>query len=142
MELWIIWLIASGIMLILEIFTVSFLLFFPGVAAFIVSIFAILGMPVEFQVIIFVFSTILMIAFIRPIITRLFKTKDVKMNSNSVIGQKAIVIKTIDNIHKTGQVKVAGEIWSAISSDNENIEVDSMIIIKAIDGVKLIVRKV
>lgn len=142
MPLWVIWLIASGVMLILEIFTVSFFLFFPGIAAFVAFICAILGAPTEAQVIVFILSTILMIIFIRPIVVRLFKTKDVQMNSKSVIGKNAIVLKAIDNINKTGQVKVAGEIWSAISNDNEAIEIDSMVIVESIDGVKLVVKKV
>lgn len=142
MPLWVIWLIASGVMLILEIFTVSFFLFFPGIAAFIAFICAILGLPLEVQVIVFISCTILMIAFIRPLITKFFKTKDVQMNSKSVIGKNAIVLRPIDNINKTGQVKVSGEVWSAISSDDEPIEVDTMVIVESIDGVKLVVRKV
>ena len=142
MPLWVIWLIASGVMLILEIFTVSFFLFFPGIAAFVAFICAILGTPMEAQVIVFILSTILMIIFIRPIVVRLFKTKDVQMNSKSIISKNAIVIKAIDNINKAGQVKVAGEIWSAISNDNEPIEIDSMVIVESIDGVKLVVKKV
>lgn len=142
MPLWVIWLIASGVMLVLEIFTVSFFLFFPGIAAFIAFVCAILGLPMKAQVIIFIVCTILMIAFIRPLVTKLFKTKDVQMNSKSVIGKNAIVIKIIDNIHKAGQVKVAGEVWSAVSSDDEIIDVDSMVIVQSIDGVKLVVRKV
>lgn len=138
----IIWLIASGVMLILEIFTVSFFLFFPGIAAFIVFICALLGLSLNGQIIVFITTTILLIIFIRPLVTKLFKTKDVPMNSGSVIGKNAVVIKPIDNIHKTGQVKVAGEVWSAISSDGEIIEIESMVIIESINGVNLVVRKV
>ena len=142
MPLWVIWLIAAGIMLILEIFTVSFFLFFPGIAAFIAFICAILGVSMEIQIVVFIVSTVLMIAFIRPLVTKLFKTKEVTMNSKSVIGKNGVVLKTINNIHKTGQVKVAGEVWSAVSSDGETIEIDSMIIVESIDGVKLVIRKV
>lgn len=138
----IIWLIACGIMLVLEIFTVSFFLFFPGIAAFIAFICAILGASTQAQIIVFISSTILMIAFIRPLVTRIFKTKDTQMNSQSVIGKNAIVLRTINNINKTGQVKVAGEVWSAISSDDETIEIDTMVIVQSIDGVKLVVKKV
>lgn len=142
MPLWVIWLIASGIMLILEVFTVSFFLFFPGIAAFVAFICAIVGLSMEVQVVVFIVSTILMIVFIRPIVTRFFKTKHITMNSKSVIGKNGIVLKTINNIHKTGQVKVAGEVWSAVSSDDETIEVDAMVIVESIDGVKLVVKKV
>lgn len=137
-----IWLIASAIMFILEIFTISFLLFFPAIGAFLAFLCAIFGASMQVQIITFVISSILLIAFIRPIVTKFFKAKDVAMNSESVIGKNAVVIKEIDNLHGKGQVKVAGEIWSAVSSTDENIEEGSTVIILKIEGVKLIVKKV
>ena len=143
MPLWAgIWLIASAIMFILEIFTISFLLFFPALGAFLAFLCAIFGASIQVQIITFVISSILLIAFIRPIVTKFFKAKDVAMNSESVIGKNAVVIKEIDNLHGKGQVKVAGEIWSAVSSTDENIEEGSTVIILKIEGVKLIVKKV
>ena len=137
-----IWLIASAIMFILEIFTISFLLFFPALGAFLAFLCAIFGASIQVQIITFVISSILLIAFIRPIVTKFFKAKDVAMNSESVIGKNSVVIKEIDNLHGKGQVKVAGEIWSAVSSTDENIEEGSTVIILKIEGVKLIVKKV
>ena len=137
-----IWLIASAIMFILEIFTISFLLFFPALGAFLAFLCAIFGASIQVQIITFVISSMLLIAFIRPIVTKFFKAKDVAMNSESVIGKNAVVIKEIDNLHGKGQVKVAGEIWSAVSSTDENIEEGSTVIILKIEGVKLIVKKV
>lgn len=142
MPLWGIWLIASAVMFILEIFTISFLLFFPAIGAFLAFLCAIFGASMQVQVITFVISSILLIAFIRPIVTKFFKAKDVAMNSESVIGKNAVVIKEIDNLHGKGQVKVAGEIWSAVSSTDENIEEGATVVVLKIEGVKLIVKKV
>ena len=142
MSPWVIWLIASAIMFIMEIFTVSFLLFFPAVGAFIAFLCAIFGASMQVQIIVFVTSSILLIAFIRPIVTKFFKTNNVAMNSQSVVGKNAIVIKAIDNLHGKGQVKVAGEIWSAVSSTDEDIEEGATVIVLKIEGVKLIVKKV
>ena len=63
-----IWLIASAIMFILEIFTISFLLFFPALGAFLAFLCAIFGASIQVQIITFVISSILLIAFIRPIV--------------------------------------------------------------------------
>lgn len=136
------WLILCGLCLVIEIFTVSFLMFFPGVGAFFAFISALLGANFTVQSIIFVASSTLMIIFIRPIITKLFKTKDVAMNSNALIGKTGTVLKDIKGSEKIGQVKVAGEIWSAICEDNENITKDSRITVLAISGVKLIVKEI
>ena len=113
MSLTTMWLILCGVCLIIEMFTVSFLMFFPGVGAFLAFISALLGANVTVQSIIFVVSSALMIAFIRPLVTKLFKTKDIAMNSNALIGKSGVVLKDIKGDEKVGQVKVQDEIWSA-----------------------------
>ncbi len=142
MSPWVIWLIASAVMFIMEIFTVSFLLFFPAVGAFLAFLCAIFKATMEVQISVFVISSILLIVFIRPIVTKFFKTNNVAMNSQSVVGKNAIVIKEINNLHGRGQVKVAGEIWTAVSSNDEDIEEGATVIVLKIEGVKLIVKKV
>lgn len=142
MQLGYIWLIASAVMFLLEIFTISFLLFFPAVGAFLAFLCAVFGANLQVQAIVFVLSSILLIVFIRPIVTKFFKTNNVAMNSKSVVGKNAVVIKAIDNIHGRGQVKVAGEVWSAVSSNDEDIEEGATVVVLKIEGVKLIVKKV
>lgn len=136
-----IWLLICGTCLIAEIFTVSFLLFFPGVAAFFAFISAFLGANLFVQIVIFVVSSTLMILFIRPLVAKLFKTKNVAMNSNSIIGKKGIALKDIGGPNNMGQIKVAGEVWSAISEDSTVISKGDDISVVAISGVKLIVKK-
>ena len=58
-----------------------------------------------------------------------------------VIEKNGIVVQEIDNLNSKGQVKVNGELWSAISKDGEKISKGSTVIIKSIEGVKLIVEK-
>ena len=142
MQLGYIWLIASAIMFLLEIFTISFLLFFPAIGAFLAFLCAVFGASVTVQAIVFIVSSVLLIIFIRPIVTKFFKSNNVAMNSKSVVGKNAVVIKAIDNIHGRGQVKVAGEVWSAISSTDEDIEEGATVVVLKIEGVKLIVKKV
>lgn len=135
------WLIICGACLILEIFTVGFLLFFPGVGAFFSFVAALLGANITIQIAIFAISTTLMILFIRPLVAKLFKTKDIQMNSNALIGKSGIVLKDIMGEDIVGQVKVQGEIWSAICDQNKIIKKDTKIIVKSISGVKLLVEE-
>lgn len=137
-----IWLMLCGLCLIIEIFTVSFLMFFPGVGAFFAFISALLGANVTIQSIVFVVSSALMILFLRPLVTKLFKTKDIAMNSNALIGKSGVVLKDIKGDEKVGQVKVQGEVWSAICEDGTSIDKDSRITVLAISGVKLIVKEI
>ena len=144
LPMWAIWLIASGIFFLGEIFTISFLLFWPGVGAFLAFLTSLI-VPENLlvQIIVFVVSTVLMIIFTKPLINKLFKNKDnTSMNNSAVLGKKGIVIKKIDKDNPVGQVKVNGELWSAIKSDKDKaINVVESVIIEKIDGVKLLVRK-
>lgn len=142
MSLTTMWLILCGLCLIIEIFTVSFLMFFPGVGAFFAFIASLLGANTTVQCIIFAVSSALMIIFVRPLVTKLFKTKDVAMNSNALIGKSGVVLKDIKGNEKVGQVKVAGEIWSAVCEDDVFIAKDSKITVLTISGVKLVVKEI
>ncbi len=139
---WAIWLVLCGIFLIAEIFTVSFLLFWPGIGAFLAFIAYLLGFELSVQIAVFVISTALMLIFMKPIVKKLFKSRDTPMNSSAMIGKHAIVIKEINNLESTGQVKVNGELWSAISDTGDIIEENSAVEILSLEGVKLKVKKI
>ncbi len=140
--MWILWLVLCGVFLIAEIFTVSFLLFWPGIGSFLAFITSLITDNIAIQIGVFVISTTLMILFTKPLVNRLFKnTNTTKMNSNSLIGKTAIVVKDINTLESKGQVKVNGELWSAFTSDASIIEKGSTVIVEALEGVKLKVRK-
>lgn len=63
------------------------------------------------------------------------------MNTNvfSLVGKDGIVIKDINPLEATGQVKVGGELWSATCNEN-NISKDTTITVVDVDGVKLKVK--
>ncbi len=144
LPMWVLWLIASGVFFLGEIFTVSFLLFWPGVGAFLAFLTSlILPENLVAQVLVFVISTVIMILFTKPLIKKLFKNKDdTSMNNSAVLGKKGIVVKPINDDSPVGQVKVNGELWSAIKAEKDKpIKAGESVIIEKIDGVKLLVRK-
>lgn len=139
---WAIWLILCGIFLLIEIFNFSFLLIWPGIGSFFAFISSILGASIEIQIAVFTITTTLMIIFMKPLVKNFFRNKDnTKMNNNAMIGKKGIVIKEINPLQETGQVKVAGELWSAISLDNNKIDINETVTVTKVEGVKLVVTK-
>ena len=66
--------------------------------------------------------------------------KTVPTNFFSLSGKQGIVTKKIDSDNSTGQVKVKGELWSAIS--DKDIEKEAKVKILGVDGVKLKVEKI
>lgn len=143
LPLWAIWLILCGTFLLIEIFNISFLLIWPGIGSFFAFIASVLGAPIEIQLAVFAISTTIMIIFMKPLTKKLFKNKDnTKMNNDAMIGKKGVVIKEINSTEDVGQVKVAGELWSAITLNDEKIKINEIVEVTKVDGVKLVVTKI
>jgi len=141
--MWLFWLIAAGIFFIVEMATVGFLVFWLGIGALITMISSFLIQDIYIQTIIFVISSTLLIFLTKPFVNKfLNKGEKVSTNSYSIIGKNGIVLKDIDPIHGTGQIKVNGEVWSAKTEGNEIIPKDAEIEITGIDGVKAVIKLV
>ena len=136
------WLILFVVLLIIEIFTMGLTtVWFAGGAlvAFVLA-FAGLGLPV--QIIVFLLASILLLVLTRPIAIQFFNKERQKTNADRLIGQKAVVLETIDTLHSTGRVEVNGMEWAAKVEDvTAVIEAGTVVSIEGIQGVKLIVKK-
>ena len=112
-----------------------------GVLCFILSLLP-LNIPLWLQVLIFFAVAALLIILSKTIWKKLFTKRPVeRTNLDSVVGEDAVVIETIDNIQGKGAVKVKGKVWSAVSEDDSIIEANELVTVKEIRGVKLICIK-
>lgn len=138
--MWQIWLIASGVFFIIEIFTVGFLIFWLGIGALLAMLTSFLTDNVIIQTAVFVISSGILIFATKPLVNKLTKTETVPTNVYSVVGKKGIVIEDINYSTGTGQIKSEGEVWSAKTKEQINIPKGTEIEIESIDGVKVIVK--
>ena len=141
--MWIFWLIAAGIFFIIEMATIGFLVFWLGIGALLAMVTSLITDSIIIQFIVFVSTSTLLLIFTRPLVNKFIKIpKEIKTNAYSIIGKKGIVISKINNVDGAGQIKIDGEVWSAKSFDEENIEKDAEVEIVEIDGVKAVVKKI
>ena len=138
---WQIWLIISGVCFIAEIATVGFLIFWFGVAALITCLLSLFISNVIAQTVIFVILSVILICLTRPFAEKMNKNDNIVTNSNAIIGKEGVVTKDITS-NDVGQVKVSGDIWTAISTYTDIIPKGSTIKVLSIDGVKLVVEPV
>ena len=94
---------------------------------------------VQIQIIVFVFSSAVLLALTRPLIKKKIIVRNSKTNSDSNIGKTGIVTAKIDNYHAEGIVQLAGLSWSARSADDSVIPEGEFVTVVRIEGVKLIV---
>lgn len=138
--MWQMWLIIAGVCLIIEIFTVGFLIFWFSIGALITMVVSFFTSNIIIQTAVFVISSTILIFATKPFVKKFVKDEDtIKTNVYSIIGKTGIVTQEINPIHSKGQIKVAGETWSATSKDENLIPKDSEVKVLEIQGVKLIV---
>ncbi|MGI5912573.1 MAG: NfeD family protein [Syntrophomonadaceae bacterium] len=134
------WILIAIVCGAIEIFTLGLWFLWLALSALIVSVTVKLGwLPsLEYQLLVFALFTLVFIIFTRPLARKFFHTSDKLSNINALIGQHGIAISPIQPLH-FGQVKVNGEIWTAISG--EDIKEGTKVIVTGINGVKLQVVK-
>ncbi len=133
------WLGLIVVLIIIEAATVSLTTIWLAGGALIAFIFALFGLPLWTQIAAFLATSIILLVFTRPIAVKYFKSKIQKTNTDALIGTTGLVIMDISE-HKPGQVKVRGQIWTAVSESGDYIKADTEVIIVAIEGVKLVVK--
>ena len=102
---------------------------------------ALLGAQIWLQVVWFVVVSILALIATRPLVKKYVNSRTQETNADMLIGQECIVTETIDKLHGTGAVSVAGKEWTARTDETERIiEKGSVAVIERIEGVKLIVK--
>lgn len=144
MNVWlIIWIVAIVAMLIVEALTLGLTTIWFAGGAVVAAILSAVGAPVPVQIIAFLVISLALLYFTRPIVQKYFNKTRTMTNAEGIVGKHAYVKEQIDNINATGVVKIDGLEWSARSEqDGIIIPVDALVEIKAIDGVKAIVKEI
>ncbi|MDR3120763.1 MAG: NfeD family protein [Clostridiales bacterium] len=136
------WLILIVAFCVLEGMTFALVcIWFAGgaVAALFASL---LGAGQLAQYAVFVVASALLLTLTRPLVKRHFSGRKVRTNSDRVIGEAGVVIKAVDPVAGTGQIKVLGQIWSAKPDDGVSAIAEGLsVVVVGISGVKVSVRE-
>lgn len=108
----IIWLIISITFLLIDVFTSSFLFVWFGVGGLFAMIFAILGFPMEMQIIVFLIISLISIAIGYPWAKKRFKVnqRTTKTREEELTGT---ILKAETDIIDTTNIKLDGVLWRA-----------------------------
>ena len=136
------WLAAAIILAIVEANTVQLVSIWFAVGALAAMVPAIIGMDFTAQCAVFTVVSFVVLAITRPFVKTKLTVQKSETNSRALIGKVAKVIQPIDNLQSQGRVMVEDMDWSARSENGEPIDVGEEVLIKEIQGVKLIVEKI
>jgi len=134
------WILVAVVCGAVEILTSGFWFLWLALAALLVAAGVGLSWLVTLPIQLFAFAiiTLLFIVFTRPLVVKLVKSPNTVSNVDALIGQHGISLTRISHLNY-GQVKVNGEIWTAVST--EDIEENIRVVVMGVDGVKLMVDK-
>jgi membrane protein implicated in regulation of membrane protease activity len=138
--LWLAFILLSGLVEALTVQLVA-IWFIPG--ALIAMILAFLNVAIWIQVTVFLVLAVVCLALAKTVFREFFAPKKEKFNIDAIIGEKCLVTERIDNIAGRGAVKVKGLEWAArMISDDTVAEAGERVEVLAVEGVKLICKKI
>ena len=137
----IVWIGFVIFMLLCEGFTTQLVSIWFAVGALCAAVSSLITSFVLVQVIVFIVVTCGTLIATKPLVDKYKKGhKDVKTNSDRLIGQTGVMLTDIDTLEAVGQVKVSGEVWTAKLKNPTPVKKDEKVKILAIEGVKMIVE--
>ena len=138
-----VWLAILAVLLVTEAITTGLTTIWFAGGALVSAVASYLGAGLVTQLILFLGVSLVLLIFTRPVAVKIMNKDVTKTNANSLIGKKSVVIQTIDNLAQTGQVRISDIEWMARSaSEDVVIPENTVVIVKEIQGVKLIVEEV
>ena len=136
-----IWVIIGVLMMIIEIFAVSFFFLFFGVGALVTALFSWIGITdsLTIQLVIFSIVSAASMLIFRKKLRESFNAKG--GNYNEFEGEKATVVSPISP-NSDGKVFFRGADWIAYSDGSVEIPINSHVSIKKADGIRLLVEAI
>lgn len=119
---WIFWLVLGVVLIIAEVFTLGFVLFWFGIGAVAAALVGLMGGGFLLQFLVFAIVSIALTAMSRTIFANYLSHRDedaMKMGMDSLPGQFGTVTTSSKGALREGAVKVYGSTWTAFPADGE-----------------------
>ena len=134
-----VWLVLLVVFAVVEAATVGLASIWFAAGALAALLFSFFTSNIWLQIFLFLLVSAVALAILRPLAKKYVTPKEVPTNADRVIGREAVVTEEIDNLKAAGAVNIFGVLWSARSENGSTIPAGATVIVKAIDGVKLLV---
>lgn len=134
----VLWIILAAVLAALEVATMAFVALYFAVGSVAAAIVAWLGGGLEWQLLAFALTGMLLMLATRPFLKRRLESPDIATNVDRMVGRGGIVTIPIDNDANTGQIRVGTEYWTARWPEDGHgaaIPVGARVRIVAIEGV-------
>ena len=122
MDEWVLWMVVACAFAVGEILTTGFFLAPFAVGALLAAGASALGTGGVATWLVFLVSSVLLFAFVRPIARRHRRMPpQLRTGTAALVGRQALVLERIANEEGVGCVKIDGEVWSARAYDDDRV---------------------
>ncbi|HVS07749.1 MAG TPA: NfeD family protein [Candidatus Dormibacteraeota bacterium] len=138
------WVIVAIAFAVVEVMTVAFFAVFITVGALGAAVAALLHFNLLVQAIVLGVIGVAGILIARPfLVERLHIGRPtLRSGADSMVGQQAILLEPILGVGQPGHLKIAGELWPALTEDGSPVPANTMVVVTALRSTTLIVRPV
>jgi len=137
----ILWCVLLIVFLTIEAETFQMLSIWFAIGSAVSAVLAVFDFELLTQFIVFVIVSGICFVLFRPLAVKLLKNRSLRTNADSLIGKIVLVTEDIDNIKGLGRGNINGVDWSLRSLSGEHVQAGRLVVIREIQGVKLIVEK-
>ncbi|MEO8072149.1 MAG: NfeD family protein [Acidobacteriota bacterium] len=143
---WILWTILGAALIVAEIFTLGFVLFWFGIGAFVAVLVSLLGFGLGLQFLVFAVVSVGLTVMSRKIFAGYYQHGDenlIKTGIDTMPGQIGTVTSESKGALNEGAVKVYGSTWTAFPADGSTILVEGeKVEVVRVEGALIYVRRV
>ena len=137
LDMVIVWAIVIAVALLIEFVTYEFYSTWFAGGGLVAMILAAVGVSLEWQIIVFVVSSLALLLSMRPLVKRFIRTESVPTNADSNIGKVVKLASAV--VEGKGTIKISDVVWTAVCA--EPLEAGAKVVITEISGNKYIVKK-
>lgn len=136
-----IWVAVFAVLVVIEATTMGLVTIWGAISALIMAFLAQTGMAIGWQILLFLFITLLLLLTTRPVVVKKLKVGRNRTNVDTMLGQDVIVTKAIARFEKGEARSKNGVIWAVTATDDSEIEEGAVCIVKEVQGNTLTVEK-
>ncbi len=136
---WLWWVGSALVLGILEMLSLELVFIMAAGGALAGGVASAAGAPLWVQIVVAAVVSVLLLVTLRPWLLRHLRRRTplVETNASALVGRPAVVIATVTG--ETGRVKLAGEVWSARTSDGDALTPGTEVTVTRIDGATAVV---
>lgn len=136
-----IWVAVFAVLVVIEATTMGLVTIWGAISALIMAFLAQTGLAIGWQILIFLFITLLLLLTTRPVVVKKLKVGRNRTNVDTMLGQDVIVTKAVMRFEKGEARSKNGVIWAITATDDSEIEEGAVCIVKEVQGNTLTVEK-